>query len=170
MAMSCVWTVTTLLAWGHPDRPLANTPLPVHRPPDPSITEAGPLTQSTGTLVCLRLTPVVHALGPKPRAWAPRGIHGSARVIPTPATIGTIIQLLFLFFPVADFRLGRRFQNNCPVTPAFGGAALVAELDTRPMFDTRPMISSYNAGLHLDTLHMLHTMDAFELWRVNPVF
>ena len=67
-----------LLAWGHPDRPLANTPFPVHRPPDPSIMETGPLTPSTGTPVRLRLTPVVHALGPKPRPWAPRGIHGSA--------------------------------------------------------------------------------------------
>ena len=100
-----------LLAWGHPDRPLTNTPFPVHRPPDPSITETGPLTPSTGTLVRLRLTPVVHALGPKPRPWAPRGIHASARAVPTPATLETIIQLLFLFFPVADFRLGRRFQT-----------------------------------------------------------
>ena len=100
-----------LLARGHPDRPLTNTPFPVHRPPDPSITETGPLTPSTGTLVRLRLTPVVHALGPKPRPWAPRGIHGSARGAPTPATIEKIIQLLFLFFPVADFRLGRRFQT-----------------------------------------------------------
>ena len=112
----------------------------------------------------------MHALGPKPRTWARRGINGSARGVSTAATIETIIQLLFAVFPVADFRLGRRFQNHCSVTPAFGGAALVAELDTRPMFDTRPMISSSNAGLHLDTLHMLHTMDAFELWRVNLVF
>ena len=106
MAMSCVWTVTTLLAWEHPDRPLANTPFPVHRPPDPSITDTGPLTPSTGTPVRLRLTPVVHALGPKPRPWAPRAIHASARAAPTPATLETVLQLLFLLFPVADFRLG----------------------------------------------------------------
>ena len=66
---------------------------------------------------------------------------------------------------------GRRFQKRfsggsaigwtafvSTVTPAFGGAALVAELDKRLMFDTRSMTSSSNAGLHLDTLHMLHTM------------
>ena len=79
--------------------------MPVHRPPDPSITATGPLTPTTGTLVRLRRTPGVHALGPKPRTWARRGIRGSARGVSTAATIETIIQLLFAVFPVADFRL-----------------------------------------------------------------
>ena len=146
MAMSCVWTVTTLLAWEHPDRPLANTPFPVHRPPDPSITETGPLTPSTGTPVRLRLTPVVHALGPKPRPWAPRAIHASARAAPTPATLETVLQLLFLLYiPGGGLQIGRRLQNNCSVTPAFGGTAPVAEL---PMF---ALVHQRHSNMHFST-------------------
>ena len=73
-----------LLAWGHPDRPLGNSPSPVDRHPNLSSTDTAPFTASTGTFIRLRLTRVVPGLGPKARPCAPFGINTSGRPSRTP--------------------------------------------------------------------------------------
>ena len=92
------------------------------------------------------------------------------RAVPTPATLETIIQLLFLFFPVADFRLGDGFKTILLLHPRSAG--LLSSPSFEPTtrisapaalqhaffsFGTRAMISSSYVGLHLVTLHMLCT-------------
>ena len=87
------------------------------------------------------------------------------RAVPTPATLETIFQLLFLFFPVADFRLGDGFKTIVPLHPRSAG--LLSSPSFEPTtrisapaalqhaffsFGTRPVTSSSYVGLHLDSL------------------
>ena len=64
------------------------------------------------------------------------------RAVPTPATLETIFQLLFLFFPVADFRLGDGFKTIVPLHPRSAG------LLSSPSFEPTTRISAPAALQH----------------------
>ena len=167
--MSCVWTVTTpCLGASCPPARKHSLPSPppsrsVHhgnRPAHPIKRHTrSPSTHSRCACSRAEATPV----GTPWQSW-------ECRAVPTPATLETIIQLLFLFFPVADFRLGDGFKTIVPLHSRSAG--LLSSPSFEPTtrisapaalqhaffsFGTRAMISSSYVGLHLVTLHMLCT-------------